>query len=108
MLAVFRIAALCIGAAVYSDDPCRSDSPDPERRIAVIHTQSAAGPVTGGGVVGRLAGNFALFGFLREGLRGDGAQRQSRNQRVSHSANASTTWLAASTAVANRHIAAAT
>jgi len=87
--------------AVYSDDPCRSDSPDPERRIAVIHTQSAAGPVTGGGVLGRLAGNLALERtLLGQSLRGDGAQRQRRNQRVSHSANASTLRASASSLAA--------
>src|SRR5260370_33193511 len=82
MLVIFGIANPGIWSAKYAEYPFRPNLPNSPRRVSVVYGKAAARPVAGGGVFGRLAGNFALWHSLREGLR--------RNQRVSHPAEPST------------------
>ncbi len=90
MFTIFRIAALSAGTTVDSHNFSGANPPHSERRIAVIYAQAAVGPVTGGGVLWCLAGDFALRRCLRDGLCRDSAQRQSRYQRITHMAQPST------------------
>src|SRR5260370_21789344 len=86
MLVIFGIANPGIWSAKYAEYPFRPNLPNSPRPVSVVYGKAAARPVAGGGVFGPLAGHFALRHSLREGLRRDGAQRQRRDQRVSHAA----------------------
>src|SRR5260370_26510454 len=98
MLVIFGIANPGIWSAKYAEYPFRPNLPNSPRRVSVVYGKAAARPVAGGGVFGRLAGNFALWHSLRQGLRRNGAHRQRRDQRLSHSAKASPSPTPSSTA----------